>query len=329
MVDSKYKGLTPSEMEAWCEWRKWCSIWRVESPHPTQEEIEDGKTDDKTLEERREYFEYLRKKVVNAFIYRLRQFHRFQAPAENEIISVFDDYMNGEKKEQTEAFTSGSYKDYLFFLIASGGNFSGVIQGKIFTPVTGYIREIIKQYIFDNYGCVTGPRGGKQNVVWDEDEKKKKAKIVIPKSLDALLLSENAPEGSSLKDVISDGRDGLPSETYDFTEFLSILSREEKIVTLAKTYKMPMSSDAVLNFMHCKKSKSTELGNKLFPETRHPDRYPDSLFSKLANSGFRDALICDTTFTEQLKNAIILDLSAEKEFDSFLSALKEDKGVEE
>lgn len=329
MADSKYKGLTPSEMEAWCEWRKWCSIWRVESPCPTRDEVSSGKNDDKTPEERGEYFEYLKKKVVSAFKYRLRQFHRFQSPSENEVISVFDDYMNGEKKKKTAAFTSGSYKDYLFFLIASGADFSGVIQGKIFTPKTGYIREITKQYIFDNYGCVTGPRGGKQDIVWDEEEKKKKAKIVLPKSLDALLLSEDAPAGSSLKDIISDGRDGLPSETYDFSKFLSSLSREEKIVILAKTHKMPMSSDAVLDFMHCKKSKSSELQNKMFPETRHPERYPDSLFSKLADSGFRDVLINDPGFAEQLKNAVISDLSAEKEFDSFLSALKEYQGVEE
>lgn len=329
MVNSKYVGLTPIEMEAWCEWRKWCSIWRVESPSPTPEEIEDGKSDDITPEERRKLFKYLKEKVVNAFTYRLRQFHSFPAPDENEIISVFDDFMNGEKKKKTVTFTDGSYKDFLFFLIASGGDFSGVIQGKIFTPQRGYIRAIIKQYILENYGCVTGPRGGKLDIVWDEEEKKMKAKIVLPKSLDAVLPSEDSSSGKSLKDVISDGRDGLPSEAYDFTQFLSVLSKEEKTVIVAHMHKMPMSSEAVLNFLHCKKSKSSELKNRLFPETRHPERYPDSLFSKLADSGFRDALVCDPAFAGQLKNAIILDLSAEKEFDSFLSALKEDKGVEE
>ena len=36
---SQLEEMTPWEFQAWCEWRKWCSVFRVECPCPSEEEI--------------------------------------------------------------------------------------------------------------------------------------------------------------------------------------------------------------------------------------------------------------------------------------------------
>ena len=62
-------GMTDEEFAAWCEWRKWCSVWRVKEPQATQEELDRGLLDDKTPAEREIYYDYLYGFVSGILVY--------------------------------------------------------------------------------------------------------------------------------------------------------------------------------------------------------------------------------------------------------------------
>ena len=47
------------KLEAWCEWRKWCSILRVKNPQPTRDELDAGKADTLLPDTRKNYHRYL------------------------------------------------------------------------------------------------------------------------------------------------------------------------------------------------------------------------------------------------------------------------------
>ena len=105
-----------SKLEAWCEWRKWCSVLRVKDPQPTKDELAAGKKDTLLPETRWKYHLYLRncifhgvkkldKKLSAVSIYEFL----YQNQNQNDFLSFFDDFMNGEMP-----IVKGIYKNYIF-----------------------------------------------------------------------------------------------------------------------------------------------------------------------------------------------------------------------
>ncbi|MBQ8753668.1 MAG: hypothetical protein IJZ19_01415 [Lentisphaeria bacterium] len=351
-MENKVKKTTPlsdEEKDAWCEWRKWCSIWRVRQPAPSSAEIEAGKTDDIPPEVRQKYFLYLSRKIDKAIrkkievfgvpYYTSDKFDGAELNLLNETISAFDDYMNGSKKRKKDGFTGVSYKDYIFHLIASGENFSRIINGKIFGKKAGYIRSIVVKYVEDNFSLEHGPKGGVS--YWDAEDGKYHQGIRLLPSMNQTIDLENE---HSLFDVLAD-KHTMPflEEKYDFSPLLKNLTQDEKLIIVAKMYGVPMSNPGLLKALECKKTKTCDLHNKLFPPV-NARSCPDSLYAKIETAGFGENLapgqICEGLEKEQISEglekeqiifitelikSIIFDLAAEKRFYSFLYNL--DKNI--
>ena len=321
--------MTPEQMDAWCEWRKWCSIWRVKDPIPSKEELDWGIVDDKSPEERTSFFAYLKKKVCNAIEVLVKLVleqnncdSSFSLINKDLCISAFDEYMKGEKPVKSHGFTGRSYKDYIFHLIASGENFGRVINGKIFGKKSGYIKQIAKKYIVENYICQTGPRGGTLVYCKDPETGKIKSRIDVSTSLFAPTSSSDSAAPVALIDVLSDGESLEFKETYDFAPLLSSLSLVEKALFLAEYSNIPISDQRLLNFIGYERSYAATLYRKLFP--KYPKlRDPQTFGAKLRAAGLEeDARAIPAEFFRELKKAIFLSLSAEKGSDPFLYSVQ-------
>ena len=150
-----------SKLEAWCEWRKWCSVLRVKDPQPTQYELDAGKTDTLLPETRWKYHLYLRNcifhgvknadKTLSAVsIYEFL----YQNQNQNDFLSFFDDFMNGEMP-----IVKGIYKNYIFKKMENSEDPPlNVLYGKIIGPF-GYINDIVKKYLrLNDFGASFGPQ---------------------------------------------------------------------------------------------------------------------------------------------------------------------------
>lgn len=150
-----------SKLEAWCEWRKWCSVLRVKDPQPTQDELAAGKKDTLLPETRWKYHLYLR----NCIFHGVKKLDKtlsavsiyeflYQNQNQNDFLSFFDELMNGKMPR-----IKGIYKNYVFEKAERSAQPPlKVIQGKIIGPV-GYIRDIVKKYLrLNDSGASAGPQ---------------------------------------------------------------------------------------------------------------------------------------------------------------------------
>ncbi len=311
---STKKEMTPEEYEAWCEWRKWCSVFRVKKPNPTQEEIDSGKIDDIEENQRNELYLYLSRTIVNVISRRLRNWYENpdlhddswgrQCPTTTETnkkwyLSCFDEWMNGEKKAKPAGFEGNSYKDYIFYNVENepSGCPGKVIFGKIFHKRKGYVNEIITKILKVTEELDRGPRGG---------YKKKTLNIT---SLDSPIESDD-PSGKTLLDTLGEEDDRLFEEDEIITEKVYPgLSREEKLILAAFAYGVAISNPQLLDVLHCRKERAANLKNRLFLRLRSD--LPGVEYSKKPLT--------------KLLDLIFPDLEAENETKSFLLSIQHRK----
>ena len=248
------REMTEEEFAAWLEWRKWCSVWRVKDPQPTKEELKSGMTDDKTPDERKRYYAYLYGYVSGCISKRLKRWYQvckgnaqMYPGQDDELISVFDDYMKGDKKKISAGFTGRSYKDYIFYQISKSTDAPGnVLNGKIF-GIKGYAGEILRRYLMETEQLARGSRGGV---------------LLRPGtvSIDAPL-DENGEQ--TLEDILYDNADG--PEVQDETEGVMCLkaklnlTREEKLALLAQACGVAVSNPKLCRALGCAKEKSKNI----------------------------------------------------------------------
>ena len=305
--------MTSEEIAAWFEWRRWCSVWRVKMPHGAGTEEYAQFKDDKTPEERQEYYRYRLKKIGRAMINRINKWHECQGVNKRikfdfeadfkiaeavyaEYISVFDSTMKTDKKKTSEEFPSGSYKDYVFHLIAKKPEDTAkIINGKIFGPQHGYINELLlNAYLRENENLARGPRGG----------------ILYENVTDSLSTPLAGDDKRTFEDAVAkestDYYNDLSTIEQMAYKTLSKITREEKIILVASGYGVRISNPELLSFLHCAKEKAGNMKTELL--------------KKLI-----EAFSCE----KDLKNVLLFmkdicfdELLAEKELRTFLYTIK-------
>ena len=294
--------MSEEEFSAWCEWRKWCSVWRVKDPQPTEDELAAGIQDDKTPEEREKYYNYLYgyvtgslSKWLNRWYEMYKEKSRVSANQKNELISIFDDYMKSSKKQSAAGFDGRSYKDYVFHQISESPDAPGrVLNGKIFGK-QGYVREILKRYLMETEQLDQGPKGG----------------VVLKPGT----ISEDTPlnddDKKTLEDVLAGGE-----QKYDVAgEVVQMLkklnpAREEKLVLWAVSHGIAVSNPELCKVLHCAKEKSSNTLTRVVQ--RMKKETPELL---------------DAEHLHILLNLIFSEMEAEKEARTFLySIVNEEEG---
>lgn len=235
------------KLEAWCEWRKWCSILRVKNPQPTRDELDAGKADTLLPDTRKNYHRYL----CNCIFSGVKRFDlQTDSPysvyenigyAHNreDFLSFFDELMNGKMPR-----VKGIYKNYVFEKAERSAQPPlQVIRGKI-TGQTGYINDIVKKYLrLNDSGASVGPQS------------------------DAILnargkMELNAPiakeSGSTYEEFIS--VEDQQFQEFDFDDktvetFCKHFSLQELAILLAcGSYELPTTSPELHTFTGCGKT---------------------------------------------------------------------------
>lgn len=296
-------GMTDEEFTAWCEWRKWCSVWRVKDPQATQEELDRGLLDDKTPAERKIHYDYLYgfvsgilKKWVSLWYKTYKSGARVTKNQQDELISVFDEYMkSGKKKDLPVDFTGTSYKDYVFYQISQSSDPPGqVLIGKIFGN-RGYIRAIVARYLMETEQLARGPKNGillfPGTKSMDEELDEESEKTLHDK-----LQGDDRPELDESKEIAKLFRE------LDFT-------REEKLALWAVSHGVAISNPELCEVLHCKKEKAK---NTL-----------DSAINKLKTHA-PDLLEAEAL--AQILKMIFLEMEAENEAHTFLYGIVNREG---
>ena len=295
--------MTDEEFSAWCEWRKWCSVWRVKDPQVTQEELDRGLLDDKTPSEREIAYDYLYKfvsgilkKWVRLWYKTYKNGSRVTKKQQDELISVFDDYMkSGKKKNLPVDFTGTSYKDYVFYQISQSSDPPGqVLIGKIFGN-KGFIRAIVARYLSETEQLARGPKNGI---------------ILFPgtRSMDEKLDEESE---KTLYDKLKGEDHPALDESEEIAKLFRKLdfTREEKLALWAVSHNVAISNPELCKVLHCKKEKA---GNTL-------DRAVNKLKTHAPDLLEAEALA-------QILKMIFLEMEAENEARTFLYSIVNEEG---
>ena len=306
---SQPEEMTPWEFQAWCEWRKWCSVFRVECPCPSEEEIAAGKVDDIPRNEREEFYKYLSGLIIKVIRNRLNNWYLKHLPRnlnslkglstqeEERFVSFFDEYMTKDKKKEVPGFQGNSYKDYIFFRIQQSTDAPGkIIFGKIFA-LNGYLNSIIQNILNEDIEFERGPRGGIHK---------------NPQDLESLEdnQSDNKNDGPpKIENIASEDEKVLPDDAEIGRMVVEALSREEKLILAALIYRVRVSNPRLLAVLHCGKERAYNLHKRLVTRLRTD-------FPELEESPTARRTMIDLIFSE---------LSAEKETKSFLLSIENHK----
>ena len=317
----EFQPITPRKFEAWCEWRKWCSVFRVLQPNPTEEEIMGGKEDDKTSEERKFYYSYLSDTIHKTLIRRLN--YKFTKellpkdfyPSQTDSIMCFDNHMKGTKAKAVEGFNGKTYKDYLFYMIALkkysvDDIFHGWVLGK--NP-SSCINTVAASFAAQVMQFERGKRGGItiESGVDPISGKKYKRRIYRPLTSLHAQVNPGQEENATLYALLAD-----TTPTADFLvavdEYCKSLSREEKLILVAAPVKV-LNHPQFLKLIGWGDEKVTKTKNALFKRLK----------SDLGSfSG--DNWEC-REFLRRLRIATISELKSEKDIESFLLNVVEPK----
>ncbi len=260
--------LTDQEkLQAWYEWRKWCSIWRVLEPGALPEEEGIGIRDEGVSGElRKQFYGYLRTylfaKVRN--IIHEQDLDRF--------ISCFDTYMKGSKPDDTNDFRAArnpwsgspldSFKDYVFYLVEHptipGSTKLKVIYGKI----REYLSSVLKKFYLEEHTSVHGQR----------DNELENPKI--------LSLDEANDDGRSLLNILEDENETAVPEEVSDKVVASILAlvpdKRERYLLWATGEDLAISGPEVEAYTGRKKSANCEALEKVLRKLRTSE-YADLL----------------------------------------------------
>lgn len=239
MVNQEKKTMSREQFDAWLEWRKWCSVFRVYAPSPTPEEVQNGLTDDKTPEERKAYFDYLSQvihKVLRkrlSFQFTQKEFPDTFYPSEADSIDCFDKFMKGEKSKKTNGFSGKSYKDYIFYIMTQKQYspdqvLMGWVLGK---NRNSCINAVAARYASDIMSFEKGPRGGiltetYQDPVSGEKRKRRVYKRLLSLDQDT---GEDSEDPSTLYDILGQTE---PVSDLEIRMLCDTLSREDKLLII-------------------------------------------------------------------------------------------------
>lgn len=183
----------------------------------------------------------------------------FQDSAQTDYIQFFDSYMRGLMPQKKVNGISVSYKDYIFHLISEYDDPPlQIINGKILGKKSGYIIDLTKAYIRSNFQVTV--QNGKIHVLDSLDR-------AIDENGETLL--KDVVPGSQDDDAVENDSDGI-RVLYRRLD----LSREEKIILVALSYKTAISNPALLNVLGFKKEASQ---NKLNGVRKKMLQYRDDL----------------------------------------------------
>lgn len=292
------------KLEAWCEWKKWCSVLRVKNPCPTDEEIADGKADMLSSDVRKRYYEYLGNDIIRGAIpdgdSDYRRWLQYQ-DERNDFLSCFDLFMKSEKKSETEEFAGRSvtYKDYIFHKMQNSSDPPlKVLHGKITGP-RGYIRDIIKDYIIRNQATISK----------------------IPNSDAFLAVSNkvsaderiNEDSGLTYGDMLSSSDRNIEGyiDPAEVQTFCAALSQTEKAIMVAVSNNIALDSPELQTLTGLKKTSLYEVMNRLMVRLRFALR--NAGMSTREESG---------RFMESVTEFIFSSLSAEKTALPFLKLVQ-------
>lgn len=324
------------ELDAWYEWKKWCSILRVYSPQPMEDEIAVGKVDNIPLEKRKKLYNILRQRVCSCLN---KTNDNFSEPANTDIddqycdseqssfeddsearqekknnkppwfgdpyvtfISCFDEFMKSEKKKKNEDFINSggtSYKDYVFYCVANSEDETlKVIRGKITSPNGGYILAVLELYFRENH-CVADLCPSSK---FDHSILRDIVELDAP-------IDENNSESLTYEALVAT-KELVKTEDADIADICNQLTKVEKILFLAVQYHLSLANTpAISQFAGLEKTTLYKHRNDLFDV--------DGKLCKILREFPQnyDMLDLRRRLTEQIK----ISLLAEKDAKAFLA----------
>lgn len=294
------------QLEAWCEWRKWCSVLRVKDPQPTQDELAVGKKDTLLPETRWEYHKFLSNLIfssIREILFPYIPDLKYGSILED-FLPFFDDCMNGRM-----AKIKGIYKNHTFEKAENSEDPPlKTIHGKIIGP-KGYVNDILKKYLrLNDSGASFGPQS---EAVKNFEEKMELDARISEDSNTTYgdLLPELSKEDPRFRIIDFD------AETVEM--FCKQFTLQELAILLACVfYELPTTSPELHAFVGKKKSAINDCLPNLMGRLR--------LLSRKY-----DITVTDVNFVSKVEKWIFLALEAEKTARPLLKVIEARKNAEQ